>query len=65
MEHTMEPDELKTAWQALGRQLERNDAIQLQLIRDGKLGRARSNLRPLFWGQLAKYDRALALCAGV
>lgn len=54
MEHTMEPDELKTAWQALGRQLERNDAIQLQLIRDGKLGRARSNLRPLFWGQLVQ-----------
>lgn len=48
----MELDELKQAWQTLGRQLERQDAIQFQLLRDRKLERARRSLRPLFWGQL-------------
>jgi len=52
MEATMELDELKQAWQTLGRQLERHDAIQLQLYRDRKLDKARSSLRPLVWGQL-------------
>lgn len=47
----MELDELKQAWQSLGRQLERHDAIQFQLLRDSKLDRARRSLRPLFWGQ--------------
>lgn len=50
----MEPDELKQAWQALGRQLERHDALNLQLFRDRKLEKARSSLRPLFWGQVAQ-----------
>ncbi len=47
----MELDELKQAWQSLGRQLERHDAIQFQLLRDSKLDRARRTLRPLYWGQ--------------
>ena len=50
----MEPDELKAAWQVLGRQIERSDAINLHLLREKKLDRARSSLRPLFWGQLAQ-----------
>ena len=33
MDTTMELDELKQAWQALGRQLERQEAIQRQLLR--------------------------------
>ena len=34
METIMEPDELKHIWQALGRQLERQEAINLQLFRE-------------------------------
>ncbi len=50
----MELDELKHAWQTLGRQLERQDSINLQLFRENKLDKARSSLRPLFWGQIAQ-----------
>jgi hypothetical protein len=52
MEMIMESEQLKTAWQALSRQLERSDAINLHLLRESKLERARSSLRPLLWGQL-------------
>lgn len=52
METTMELDELKNAWQTLGRQLERHDKIQFQLYRDKKLDKARSSLRPLVFGQV-------------
>jgi len=52
MDTTMELDELKTAWQALGRQLERQEAIQWQLLRERKLERVRHGLRPLVWGQV-------------
>lgn len=48
----MEPDELKAAWQSLDRRLQQHDAINLQLFKDTKLERARSSLRPLFWGQM-------------
>ena len=48
----MELDELKQAWQTLGRQLDRQDALQFQLLRDHKLEHVRRSLRPLFWGQL-------------
>jgi hypothetical protein len=54
MEALMEPDDLKTAWQALNRRLERQDAINLQLLREKKLDRTRSTLRPLLWGQVAQ-----------
>ena len=47
----MELDELRQAWQALGRQLERHDALQLRLLRERRLDRARRHLRPLAWGQ--------------
>ena len=48
----MELDELKAAWQSLDRRLQQHDAINLQLFKDTKLEKARSSLRPLFWGQL-------------
>ena len=54
METIMEPDELKHIWQALGRQLERQEAIHLQLFRERKLQRARGSLHPLFWGQIVQ-----------
>lgn len=48
----MELDELKTAWQTLDRRLQQHNAINLQLFKDRKLDKARSSLRPLFWGQI-------------
>ena len=48
MDTTMETDELKQAWHMLGRQLERHDAINLQLFRD------RTGLAG--WGQVAIED---------
>jgi hypothetical protein len=56
----MEPDDLKAAWQALGQRLERQEEIQWQLLRDRKLDKVRSSLRPLFWGQALQ--AALGLC---
>ena len=50
----MEPEDLKTAWQAINRRLERQDAINLQLLREKKLDRTRSTLRPLLWGQVVQ-----------
>lgn len=47
----MELDEMKLAWQALGRQMERQNALNLQLFRDGRLDKLRRGLRPLAWGQ--------------
>lgn len=48
----MELDELRQAWQTLGQQLERQQDLQWQLLRDRKLGRLRGYLRPLVWGQV-------------
>jgi hypothetical protein len=47
----MEPEELKSAWQSLDRQLKRDNAISLALYSHHKLTTARSSLRPLVWGQ--------------
>lgn len=55
----MELDEMKQAWQVLGRQLERHDALALQLLREGRLDKLRRGLRRLGWGQ------ALQLAVGV
>ncbi|KAF1686521.1 hypothetical protein B1992_08215 [Pseudoxanthomonas broegbernensis] len=51
MDATMELDELKQAWQVLGQRLERQETIQWQLLRERKLDRLRSGLRPLAWTQ--------------
>ena len=48
----MELDELKATWEALDSRLARHDRINLELLKDKKLEKARSSLRPLFWGQL-------------
>ena len=48
----MELDELKHAWQTLGHRLERQEAIQFELLKERKLANVRRHLRPLFWGQL-------------
>lgn len=52
MERTMELDELKSAWQALDARLARHDRVQLELLREHRLGRARRNLRPLLSGMV-------------
>lgn len=48
----MELDEMKLAWQALGRQMERQQALNVQLFRDSRMDRLRHGLRPLLWGQV-------------
>ena len=47
----MEPDELKSAWRTLGERLERQEAIQWELLRDRKLDTVKRTVRPLFWAQ--------------
>ena len=54
METTMEFDDMKAAWQTLDRRLEQQHALNLQLFRDSRADKARSRLRPLFWGQMAQ-----------
>src|SRR5689334_10674141 len=44
-------DDLKIAWKELNRQLERQNALTLRQIKENKLGRFRSGLRPLVFGQ--------------
>lgn len=50
----MEFDDMKAAWQTLDRRLEQQHALNLQLFRDSRTVKARSGLRPLFWGQIAQ-----------
>ena len=57
----MELDELRTAWQSLGRQLERHDALQLRMYRHDRVGTARRGLRPLLWGQALQIAFGLGL----
>ena len=47
----MELDDLKHAWKTLDRRLEQQNALNLQLLRDARVDRARRGLRPLAWGQ--------------
>jgi hypothetical protein len=51
MDTTMELDELKQAWQTLDRRLQQHNAMQFQLLRDKRIDKMKSSLRPLFWGQ--------------
>ncbi len=48
----MELDDLKTTWKSIDRRLEMQNNLQLRIYRDGKLDKARTNLRPLFAGQI-------------
>ena len=45
-------DDLKIAWKEFNRQLERQDALTLRQIKEDKLGRFRSGLNPLVFGQI-------------
>ena len=44
-------DDLKIAWKKLNAQLERQDTLTLRQIKENKLGRFHSGLRPLVFGQ--------------
>lgn len=57
----MELDELRSAWQTLGRQLERHDDLQLRIHRSERAEAARRGLRPLVWGQALQVAFGLAL----
>lgn len=50
----MELDDLKLAWQALDRRLEKQEALNWQIFRQGQSDRLRRGLRPLMIGQLAQ-----------
>lgn len=51
---SMEPDDLKLAWQALSRRLERHDALQTHVLLEQRKQKALTSLRPLFWGQVVQ-----------
>lgn len=51
MQPPMELDDLKQAWNTLDARLQQHDTLNLQLLRDGRMDRARRGLRPLAWGQ--------------
>lgn len=59
----MELDELKATWEALDNRLARHDRINLELLKDKKLEKARSSLRPLFWGQMLQMLLGIGLIA--
>lgn len=44
-------DDLKLAWKTLDARLQRQNALQLDALRDRKIGRVRASLRPLAIGQ--------------
>ena len=48
----MELDELKQAWQTLDRRLQQQNAMQFQLLREKRIDRMKSSLRPLLLGQI-------------
>lgn len=54
MDTTMELDDFKSAWQAIDRRLELDNQLKLHDLRERSVGRMRSSLRPLFWGQVAQ-----------
>ena len=47
----MELDDMKQAWQQLNQRLDRQQALNLRLYREGRLDKLRHGLRPLIWGQ--------------
>ena len=54
MDTHMELDDFKAAWQTLDRRLQLDNRLKLHELRERKLDKARGNLRPLFWGQVAQ-----------
>jgi hypothetical protein len=47
----MELDDLKSTWQQLNQKLDQQNALNLQILREAKLEKAKHGLRPLVWGQ--------------
>ncbi len=52
MDITMELDELKQAWQTLDRHLQQQNAMNFELLREKRVDRMKSSLRPLLFGQI-------------
>jgi hypothetical protein len=48
----MELDDMKNAWLALDRRLERQETLNLRTFREGRLDRLRASLRPLLVGRI-------------
>ena len=61
-----ELDDLKSAWQSLSRNLERQNELSLRQLRQSKLSRFRTGFRPLALGQIiqAISGAFLAICGG-
>jgi hypothetical protein len=57
----MELDEMKQAWMAMELRLDGMEALLRKDSRDRRMGRARTALRPLFWGQLLQMALGNAL----
>lgn len=57
----MEPDDLKTAWQSLETRMARSDAVQLALLRETRLTRAKGQLRPMKIGHWLQATLGLGL----
>lgn len=57
----MELEEMKLVWQALGAQLESQNAMNLQLVRERGMDKLRRGLRPLLLAQVLKLILGLAL----
>lgn len=49
--NAMELDDMKAAWQTLNQRLDAQEALSLNVFKEGKLDRMRRGLRPLVWGQ--------------
>lgn len=47
----MELDDLKSAWQSLNARMDRQAALNLQILKESRLDKTRRGLRPLAWGQ--------------
>jgi hypothetical protein len=50
----MELDQMKNAWLALDRRLERQEALNLRTFREGRLDRLRASLRPMLIGRVVQ-----------
>jgi membrane protein DedA with SNARE-associated domain len=57
----MEMNELMSAWKSLEQRLERDNSLHLALLRERRLDRARSSLRPLAIGQVMQIAMGVAV----
>ena len=59
----MELDDFKSAWKTLDARLARDNQLNLQVLRDRRLDKARSSLRPVVWGQVLQMGFGVAVIA--